>query len=246
MKLHETTSEGIHRAADPGRGTVEQMGVDRRRLDVLMAQELLDRADVVCAFQQVGAERMPERVASGAFGQTRRHDGIFDRFLNQRSVNVMPPLLARLGIAPPEVSAGSGQLGGSRVPCEGNGWRVATRGAASRQPLPPEAVSHLSHRLISSMLMAEASQVLCQLRPKGSDQEGSGATDVGSRSEANEAARLQGRCNQPPPGGGARGQSSRENGALPTMDHVVERQRVSDLGVTIFIAPIPVSCQEFS
>lgn len=54
-----------------------------------MSQEFLNRSDIVTAFEQVRCKGMPERVAGGAFRQTRLGDGGPDGFLNRRVVTVV-------------------------------------------------------------------------------------------------------------------------------------------------------------
>ncbi len=57
--------ESVDGAANASRSTVEDMGVYHRGLYVAMAQEFLDRSDMVTAFEQVSCERMPESMARG-------------------------------------------------------------------------------------------------------------------------------------------------------------------------------------
>ena len=49
-------SKSVDRAANAGRSTVEDMGVNHRRFNVAMAQEFLDRSDIVPAFKQMRGE----------------------------------------------------------------------------------------------------------------------------------------------------------------------------------------------
>jgi len=49
-------------ALDPGRAPVEDVGIDHRGADVLVAEQLLDGADVVALLQQVGGEGVPQPV----------------------------------------------------------------------------------------------------------------------------------------------------------------------------------------
>jgi len=44
------TSKSIDGAANASRSTVKDMGIDHRRFDIIMAQEFLDRSDIVTAF----------------------------------------------------------------------------------------------------------------------------------------------------------------------------------------------------
>ena len=77
------------------------MGIDHRRFDIIMAQELLDRPDIVTTFEQMSGKRMPERMASSSLGQSGLRDRISHGFLNQGFVNVMATLFLCLGIGPP-------------------------------------------------------------------------------------------------------------------------------------------------
>lgn len=47
----------VNRTANPGRPAVQNMGVDHGRLHVVMAQEFLDSADVVAAFEEMSGGR---------------------------------------------------------------------------------------------------------------------------------------------------------------------------------------------
>ena len=58
----KTSLPPIKGALHPQPAPVEDVGIDHRRADVGVAEELLDRADVVPAFEQVCGERVPERI----------------------------------------------------------------------------------------------------------------------------------------------------------------------------------------
>jgi len=80
--------------------------VDHGRADVLVAQELLDRADVVTALQQVRRERMAQGVGARHFGDPssanrRAHGALDDSF-----VQMVTAALAGLAI---DVGAGGGE-----------------------------------------------------------------------------------------------------------------------------------------
>lgn len=77
------------------------MGVDHGRLHVAMAQELLDRADVMTGFEKMGRERVTERVARGSLGEALFDNGVSYGSLHQGFVDVMAALLFRPGIDPP-------------------------------------------------------------------------------------------------------------------------------------------------
>ena len=70
----------IQWAPDTGAFSVQDMGVDHRRLEVLVIRELLDRADVVAVFQEVRGEGVAERVAGGPLRDARRRAAAFTAF----------------------------------------------------------------------------------------------------------------------------------------------------------------------
>jgi len=49
----------VERTLHPAPATVEDVGIDHRRAHVGMAEQFLNRADVVARLQQVRCERMP-------------------------------------------------------------------------------------------------------------------------------------------------------------------------------------------
>ena len=79
---------------------VQNVRVDHGRADVLVAQQLLNRADVIARFQKMRGEGMPKCMASGPLRQSRRRNSLPDRFLNQRFVHVMPPLFTGFRVLP--------------------------------------------------------------------------------------------------------------------------------------------------
>jgi hypothetical protein len=52
--------------------TVQNVGVDHRRLDVDVPEQLLNRANVIALLQQVGCERVPKRVSRGVLSDAGR------------------------------------------------------------------------------------------------------------------------------------------------------------------------------
>src|ERR1044072_6491755 len=68
------------------------MGVDHRRGDIAMAEELLHGADVLSALQQMRGERMAQGVTARALRKTSGRHGLFHRTLYDRLVQVMPAL----------------------------------------------------------------------------------------------------------------------------------------------------------
>lgn len=58
---------GIQGAFHPSCAVAQHVSVDHRRRDVSMTKQLLHRADVVAALEQVRGERVTERVARNPF-----------------------------------------------------------------------------------------------------------------------------------------------------------------------------------
>lgn len=63
--LHDTLT-AHRRAANHGRPTVEDVGINHGRLHVVMAQKLLHRPNIAVPFQQMRFQRVPERMACGS------------------------------------------------------------------------------------------------------------------------------------------------------------------------------------
>jgi len=74
--------------------TLEDVGIDHGRLDVLVAQQFLDGTDVVMVFQQVGGEGVSEGVAGHALFQAGGTCRLPDGALQTTFVEVMAARLA--------------------------------------------------------------------------------------------------------------------------------------------------------
>jgi hypothetical protein len=68
---------------------VEDVGVDHCRADVPVAKKFLDGPDVVPFFEEMGSERMPERVAGDSLGEAGKGGGLLYGPLENRFVEVM-------------------------------------------------------------------------------------------------------------------------------------------------------------
>ena len=79
---------------------VENVSVDHRRFHVLVAEKLLDRPDIVTAFEKLRGEGMTQRVAGGAFGQTGFSHRAGNCFLDDGFVNMMASFFAGFRISP--------------------------------------------------------------------------------------------------------------------------------------------------
>src|SRR6267142_749469 len=65
------------RGARHGRGpAVEDVRIDHRGTDVVVAQQFLDGANVASVFEQVSGEGVPQRMRRGAFAEPRPPDGV--------------------------------------------------------------------------------------------------------------------------------------------------------------------------
>ena len=82
------------------------MGVNHRRGHVRMAQQLLDGADVVAVFKQMGGEGMAKTMAARGFCDARPNSGILERALEDGFVQMVPAPFAR---EPVGVMAGRGK-----------------------------------------------------------------------------------------------------------------------------------------
>lgn len=79
----------IQRAANGHRADLEHVGVDHGGLDVFMAEQILDGADVVTGFEQVGGEAVAQSVAGGAFFEAGQFGGAADGFLDGAGAEVV-------------------------------------------------------------------------------------------------------------------------------------------------------------
>jgi hypothetical protein len=86
----------IERAPHATPALVEHVRIDHRRAHIAMTQELLDRTDIVARFEQVGRERVPQRVARRRPCIATGSRGVLDGALDDRFVQVMPSSVRRL------------------------------------------------------------------------------------------------------------------------------------------------------
>src|SRR5580765_3039580 len=85
-------------ASDAGRPLVEDMGVDLRRADVAVAEELLHRADVAAGLEQVRGEGMPQGVARGGLWDFGAPDSVLHGALEHGLVEVVAAALTGLPV----------------------------------------------------------------------------------------------------------------------------------------------------
>ncbi len=87
-------SKAVEGAEDTFASAVQDVSVDHRGADVVVAKQLLDGADVVAVFQEVGGEGVAEGVAGGPLGDTGFLDGVADGALHDRFVMMVAAALA--------------------------------------------------------------------------------------------------------------------------------------------------------
>jgi hypothetical protein len=82
-------SEDIHGAPHSPPPFVEHVRVDHRGLDVLVAEELLDRPDVVPGQEEMGRKGVPQCVAGGVLGEACPSCGHMEGSLDRPLMDVM-------------------------------------------------------------------------------------------------------------------------------------------------------------
>ena len=65
----------VERAAHPVPAAIERAGGDHGCFHILVTEKLLEGANIVAVFQQMGREAMAESGAAGVFSNPRRADG---------------------------------------------------------------------------------------------------------------------------------------------------------------------------
>jgi hypothetical protein len=89
-------SQGIQRAADAAPSAVQEVGIEHRRRDVLVTEQLLNCSDIVPVLEEMRGERVPESMAARGFVDTRLADRFAHGALEHRLVGVV----AQDGAAP--------------------------------------------------------------------------------------------------------------------------------------------------
>ena len=87
--------EFVGGADDAVGAAVEDVGVDHGRLDVAVAEEFLDGADVVSVLEEVGGEGVAQGVTGGGLGDARGSDGLFHGPLNHGRMEVVAATLSK-------------------------------------------------------------------------------------------------------------------------------------------------------
>ena len=147
-------SQGIERASDCTCTQSEDVGVDHGGLDVGVAEELLNRADVGAGLEEVRGEGVAQGVGPGLFRDAGGGEGLLHGSLNE----VGPEMMAthRAGLARVEAPARGRErpLPGPRALGAG-----VFDGQGVRHPDGAEALGH-----IAIVELAHVSEVLAQRR----------------------------------------------------------------------------------
>ena len=96
-KGHSESIGGTSHAATAG--TVENMRVNHGCPEILVAQEVLNRSNIIPVLDQVSRERMAEGMAGGWPAYLGIPDGLLDGALHDRFVQMMTPLDLRARVA---------------------------------------------------------------------------------------------------------------------------------------------------
>jgi len=87
--------QSVYGASDPPPAAVQNVGVNHGRTDIGVSEQLLNRADIVAIFQQMGGKGMAHGVRAGWLRDAGLEPCIFDGLLENRLVEVVPPPLSR-------------------------------------------------------------------------------------------------------------------------------------------------------
>jgi hypothetical protein len=85
-------------ALDASSASIQHMRRDHRRADISMAKQLLNGADVVASFEQVGGERMAKSLAARSLGKPCLPYSFSYSPLQYKWTDMMPPFSACTGV----------------------------------------------------------------------------------------------------------------------------------------------------
>ncbi len=78
--------------------SVQDMGIDHGRADILVPREFLDGADVIACFKQMRGKGMSQGVTTDMLNYASIADCFLDTPLKNRLMSVMPSLVAGLSV----------------------------------------------------------------------------------------------------------------------------------------------------
>ena len=83
--------DSIERTSDSQSAPLNDVGIDHRSLDILVAEKVLNGTDVIASFEQVGGEAVAKRVACDAFQNPGQLGSIPHSLLKRARAHVMTP-----------------------------------------------------------------------------------------------------------------------------------------------------------
>jgi hypothetical protein len=93
--IAECPSKPIRRAVNAATATIQNVRVHHCRTHVFVAQEFLNRSNIVTVLKQVSGERMTKTVAHCRFGYPRLSHSVFYRLLQHGLVQMVPAPFSR-------------------------------------------------------------------------------------------------------------------------------------------------------
>ena len=80
-------------ADTPASGPVQNVGIDHRRFQILVPEQLLDRPDIISLVQQVGGKAVPKCVTAHRFLDSDVTHGLGHPALDYPILQVVPPFV---------------------------------------------------------------------------------------------------------------------------------------------------------
>ena len=93
-------SQQVSRAGHAKGAAIEHVRIDHGGLEIGVAQELLDRANVLAPLQQMGGKRMPQAVAGGWFADACGQHSASNSLLDEAGIQMMAALFSATRVAP--------------------------------------------------------------------------------------------------------------------------------------------------
>ena len=90
--------QAICRTGDPAPAAIEDVGVDHGRTPVRLAQQFLNRANVIACFQPMRRKRMTQNMRIGGFGQADTAGGCLESALGNRLILMVSAVNVGTGI----------------------------------------------------------------------------------------------------------------------------------------------------
>jgi hypothetical protein len=86
--------QSVKRTLDPSHTSVQDMGINHCRADVVVSEKFLDRPDIISVLKQVCCKGVAQSVAPGRFEDASLEPSFFESFLYNRFVKMMSAFLS--------------------------------------------------------------------------------------------------------------------------------------------------------